>query len=42
MSGLELIAALNTLGGENGVGRYDIIENRVVGIKSREVYEAVC
>ena len=40
MTGLQLIETLNTLGGEHGVGRYDMIENRVVGIKSREVYEA--
>ena len=38
--GLKLIETLNQLGGEHGVGRLDIIENRVVGIKSREVYEA--
>ena len=31
---------LNRLGGENGVGRVDLVENRLVGIKSREVYEA--
>jgi argininosuccinate synthase len=36
----ELVAALNTLAGERGVGRIDMIENRVVGIKSRELYEA--
>ena len=40
MPGLDLIKRLNAVGGENGVGRYDMIENRVVGIKSREVYEA--
>lgn len=40
MNGVQLIETLNTLGGEHGVGRYDVIENRVVGIKSREVYEA--
>jgi len=36
----ELIARLNRLAGAYGVGRIDMIENRVVGIKSREVYEA--
>jgi argininosuccinate synthase len=40
MSGFEIIEALNEIGGENGVGRLDLIENRLVGIKSREVYEA--
>lgn len=36
----ELIANLNSLGGKHGVGRIDHVENRLVGIKSREVYEA--
>ncbi len=36
----ELVATLNGLAGERGVGRIDMIENRVVGIKSRELYEA--
>ena len=36
----ELIARLNHLAGAYGVGRLDMIENRAVGIKSREVYEA--
>ena len=36
----ELIAALNEQTGAYGIGRIDMIENRVVGIKSREVYEA--
>jgi argininosuccinate synthase len=36
----SLIAALNTLAGAYGIGRIDMIENRAVGIKSREVYEA--
>ncbi|WP_125579338.1 argininosuccinate synthase [Lacticaseibacillus suibinensis] len=35
-----LIKHLNKLAGENGIGRIDKIENRMVGIKSREVYEA--
>jgi len=36
----ELVAALNTLAGPYGIGRIDMIENRAVGIKSRELYEA--
>jgi argininosuccinate synthase len=40
MDGLRLIQRLNELGGAHAIGRYDLIENRVVGIKSREVYEA--
>ena len=35
----ELILSLNKIGGENGVGRIDMVENRLVGIKSRETYE---
>ncbi|MDR0357593.1 MAG: argininosuccinate synthase, partial [Clostridiales Family XIII bacterium] len=35
----ELLRALNVLGGENGVGTIDIVENRLVGMKSRGVYE---
>ncbi len=35
----EIIAELNTLGGKHGVGIIDIVENRVVGMKSRGVYE---
>ena len=37
---VELVAQLNTLAGPYGIGRIDMIENRAVGIKSREVYEA--
>jgi len=37
---LDLITELNSVAGNNGVGRIDHIENRLVGIKSREVYEA--
>lgn len=37
---VELIDALNAIGGKFGIGRIDMIENRVIGIKSREVYEA--
>ncbi|MCL2281319.1 MAG: argininosuccinate synthase [Dehalococcoidia bacterium] len=40
MDGLELINALNELAGLHGVGRIDHVENRLVGIKSREIYEA--
>nr|WP_275453163.1 argininosuccinate synthase [Companilactobacillus tucceti] len=36
----DIIEEVNKVGGENGVGRIDHIENRLVGIKSREVYEA--
>jgi argininosuccinate synthase len=39
MDGVNLILALNKLGGEHGVGIIDIVENRVVGMKSRGVYE---
>ena len=35
----EIILELNKLGGENGIGIIDIVENRVVGMKSRGVYE---
>ena len=35
-----LIGALNKMGGEYGIGRSDMVENRLVGIKSREIYEA--
>ena len=37
--GVELIEKLNKIGGANGIGRVDIVENRVVGMKSRGVYE---
>jgi argininosuccinate synthase len=36
----ELVAELNALAGPYGIGRIDMIENRAVGIKSRELYEA--
>jgi argininosuccinate synthase len=36
----ELVGALNTAAGAYGIGRIDMIENRAVGIKSRELYEA--
>ncbi len=40
MALVELIAELNGLAGAHGVGRIDMIEDRLVGIKSREIYEA--
>ena len=39
-AGIVLIDKLNAIGGANGIGRADCIENRLVGIKSREIYEA--
>ena len=39
MDGVTLIETLNKLGGENGIGLLDIVENRLVGMKSRGVYE---
>lgn len=39
MSPANLLAHLNTLGGKNGIGRVDLVENRYVGMKSRGVYE---
>jgi argininosuccinate synthase len=40
LAGHQLIDRLNVLAGRHGVGRLDVIEDRLVGIKSREVYEA--
>ncbi len=40
MPGVDLIRHLNVLAGSHGVGRVDHVENRLVGIKSREIYEA--
>ena len=40
LDGVPLIERLNQLGGQHGVGRIDHVENRLVGIKSRELYEA--
>ena len=37
---LDLIASLGMIAGAHGVGRIDMVENRLVGIKSREIYEA--
>lgn len=39
MGGIELVTKLNELGGANGIGLADIVENRLVGMKSRGVYE---
>ncbi|HEY8643497.1 MAG TPA: argininosuccinate synthase [Candidatus Dormibacteraeota bacterium] len=40
LDAVALVETLNQVGGENGVGRIDHLENRLVGIKSREIYEA--
>ena len=40
MDGINLVQELNGLAGKHGVGRIDHIEDRLVGIKSREIYEA--
>ncbi len=40
MSYLEIIAKMNEIAGANGFGRIDMIENRMIGVKSRECYEA--
>jgi argininosuccinate synthase len=40
MAPVDLIPALNTIVGAHGVGRIDMVEDRLVGIKSREIYEA--
>ena len=39
MGATELVTALNKVGGENGIGIADLVENRLVGMKSRGVYE---
>jgi len=39
MGGVDLVNHLNTLSGTHGIGRIDHVENRLVGIKSREIYE---
>jgi len=39
LSGAPMVAALNARAGAHGVGRIDLIEDRVIGVKSREVYE---
>ena len=38
-SPIELVTAVNAAAGRNGIGRIDMVENRLVGIKSREIYE---
>jgi argininosuccinate synthase len=40
MGALDIVQTLNAIGGRNGVGRIDVVENRFVGMKSRGVYEA--
>ena len=40
MDGVSLVSRLNEVAGEHGIGRIDHVESRLVGIKSREVYEA--
>lgn len=40
VSALEMVQQLNAIGGRNGVGRIDMVENRFVGMKSRGVYES--
>jgi len=39
LSPVELIESLNILGGKHGIGRVDLVENRLVGMKSRGIYE---
>jgi argininosuccinate synthase len=36
----DMIVELNAVAGQHGVGRFDMVENRLIGIKSREIYEA--
>lgn len=40
LGGVQLISDLNKIAGSHGVGRLDMIENRLIGIKSREIYES--
>lgn len=40
LRGPEMIAQLNVIAGRHGIGRIDMVEDRVIGMKSREVYEA--
>jgi argininosuccinate synthase len=40
LGAFEVVATLNEIGGHNGIGRVDMVENRFVGMKSRGVYEA--
>ena len=39
MDGVSLVKKLNEIGGKNGIGIFDVVENRLVGMKSRGVYE---
>ena len=39
LSGVALLEELNRIGGEHGIGRIDLVENRFVGMKSRGCYE---
>lgn len=39
LSPIDLMTKINTVSGNHGIGRIDMIENRVIGIKSREIYE---
>jgi argininosuccinate synthase len=39
MGPIDLVTTLNKVGGKHGVGRIDLVENRLVGMKSRDVYE---
>src|SRR5437868_534910 len=39
LDAVDLVSALNTIGGRHGVGRIDLVEDRLVGMKSRGVYE---
>ena len=39
MSGADLIGTLNTLAGKHGIGRSNMIEDRILGLKAREIYE---
>ena len=39
LNGVEMVSALNEIGGKNGIGLVDVVENRLVGMKSRGVYE---
>ena len=40
VTGAALVAKMNALAGKHGIGRIDLVEDRVIGVKSREVYEA--
>lgn len=42
MDGVELVNTLNAIGARNGIGIDDLVENRLVGMKSRGVYENPC